>query len=328
MEIKKLFEKIIYIIPNSFWLWLYRIPIVGILLKKRIDGVRITAFAQKTDFEKLNTTNYETCSIEIGDWNYVTVNVCFIEDVIQKCLVCLSYKRKPLINICDINGNNLWELLYLQPYKSDGIEISKYIDIDQKFYFKNMPNNKEIEQYSKLFRHFVKFNNSTKKYLDEEYESLIPQNKKIMGVLCRGTDYVGAKPKGHPVQPSVDEVISEVKEKMQEYNCVFLYLATDEYRTEKMFREIFGSKLLINKRQYYDEYRDICGDDKNGRIDNIHKKRENDNYLRSIEYISSLNLLAKCNAFIAGNCGGSRAVMYMNGGKFEYCNLFNLGLYN
>ena len=328
MMIKKIMENIIYIIPNSFWLGCYKIPVFGSWLKNRIEGVRITSFVRKTDFDKLNTDNYKTCSIDTGDWNYVTVNVCFIEDAVQKSLVCLSYKLKPFINICNNDGNNLWDSFYTQPYNINNIAASKYHDIDQKFYFKNTPDSDEIKLYSKIFQHFVRFNNTTQKYLHKDYSMVIPEGKRIIGVLCRGTDYVGAKPKGHPVQPEVESVVREAQKKMQEYECDFLYLATDELRTENLFRKVFGSKVLVNKRQYYDEYKDICGNDRNGRIDSIHKKRENDNYLRSIEYISSLNILTKCNVFLAGNCGGSRAVLYMNGGTFEYSKLFDLGLYS
>lgn len=328
MMIKKFMEKIIYIMPNSFWLGCYKIPLLGNKLKKRIEGVRITSFVRKTDFDRLNTDNYKTCSIDDGDWDYGTASVCFIEDAMQKCLVSLSYKMKPYINIFGCDHNNLWNLFYEQPYVSNEVMMTQYQDIDQKFVFKNTPNSYEIKLYSHIFQHFIRLNSKTQKYVDEEFSAIMPKGKKIIGVLCRGTDYVGARPKGHPIQPEVSEVIEAVQKKMEEYKYDYLYLATDEYRTELMFRDTFGDKVLINKRMYYDEYNQIFGNNPDGRIGGIHKDRENDNYYRSLEYISSLNLLTKCNSFIAGNCGGSRAVLYLNGGEFEYSRLFDLGLYS
>ncbi|MDR0507244.1 MAG: hypothetical protein LBH32_10600 [Dysgonamonadaceae bacterium] len=46
-----------------------------------------------------------------------------------------------------------------------------------------------------------------------------------------------------------------------------------------------------------------------------------------ISYLSSICLLSRCNALIAGNCGGSAAALYINNFKYEYWHLFNLGLY-
>lgn len=40
-------------------------------------------------------------------------------------------------------------------------------------------------------------------------------------------------------------------------------------------------------------------------IGQIHFDRENDNYLKMIEYLSSMIILSKCDAIVAGNCGGS-----------------------
>lgn len=59
----------------------------------------------------------------------------------------------------------------------------------------------------------------------------------------------------------------------------------------------------------------------------MHFERENDSYYKSLEYFSSVLLLSKCQGLIAGNCGGSRAAMYMNDGKYEFSYLFDLGLY-
>lgn len=55
--------------------------------------------------------------------------------------------------------------------------------------------------------------------------------------------------------------------------------------------------------------------------------RANDKLLTAKEYISSVFLLSKCNELIAGNCGGSRAAIYLNNGKYKKVKLYKLGLY-
>jgi hypothetical protein len=54
---------------------------------------------------------------------------------------------------------------------------------------------------------------------------------------------------------------------------------------------------------------------------------ENEIYNRGIEYLSSIYLLSRCDALIGGNCGGSISALLMNGGKYEFTEIFNLGLY-
>lgn len=55
-------------------------------------------------------------------------------------------------------------------------------------------------------------------------------------------------------------------------------------------------------------------------------ERENDNYFKGLEYISSITILSKCNSLVAGGCGGTDfAVHYSNG--YEICYVFDLGVY-
>ena len=105
-------------------------------------------------------------------------------------------------------------------------------------------------------------------------------------------------------------------------------MATEEEKIYQMFEEAFPGQIIINKRQYYDEFYEIknkFGDE--ARISWVHNDRENDNYYKSLEYLSSVFLLSKCNALIGGSCGGTQAAIYMNGNQYEYKYLFDLGLY-
>lgn len=42
-------------------------------------------------------------------------------------------------------------------------------------------------------------------------------NKNILGVLFRGTDYANLKPYGHNIQPDLNTMIQTVKEKISEW---------------------------------------------------------------------------------------------------------------
>lgn len=98
-----------------------------------------------------------------------------------------------------------------------------------------------------LFSKIFVPNDICRKYLLKE-EAII-KNKKVLGVLVRGTDYVKIKPAGHPVQPNIDVMLSDVKEVFNEYDAI--YLATDEFAVVKKFEETFPGKILTNNRKYF-----------------------------------------------------------------------------
>ncbi len=193
-------------------------------------------------------------------------------------------------------------------------------------YFPAIPSAKDIAIIGKLYNRFVCPNRRFKKYFEDEYRRLI-DGKRILGILCRGTDYIKTKPAGHPVQPPVNEVISLAKSKMEELHCESIYLATEEKTILLQFEQAFPGRIITNKRQYFDSYHAIQNDKAKTLISAVHFDRENDHYYKSLEYFSSLFLLSKCAALIAGSCGGSRAAAYLNAGKYEYIHFFNLGLY-
>ena len=127
---------------------------------------------------------------------------------------------------------------------------------------------------------------------------------------------------------STKNIVEKFRKKNESLKCDYIYLATEEEKIYKMFDNAFPEKVITNQRHYYDEFyelRDKYGD--KARISWVHSDRNNDNYYKSLEYMSSLFLLSKCNALIAGSCGGSQAALYLNGNSYEYWYLFDLGLY-
>ena len=114
------------------------------------------------------------------------------------------------------------------------------------------------------------------------------------------------------------------EQKMQELGCGAIYLATEDGKIDKAFRERFPGKIRINQRRYYDELFDENGLQL---IKDVHFDREDDDYWKGMEYLSSLVILSRCESLIAGNCGGSQMAVFMNGGKYRYCKIYNLGLY-
>lgn len=174
-------------------------------------------------------------------------------------------------------------------------------------------------KWEQIYKRNIRFQEPVYNYICTEYESILKNKKRVLGVLARGTDYVQSKPYNHPVQPSIEAILDKCEEIKESWD--YIYLATEEQAIEKKFREKYGDQILINKRQYYD------GNYQNKWLYDVHLERKNDAFLRGLEYLSSINLLSKCNCLIAGLCGGTQAALIMNDNYYDYVYLFDLGNY-
>lgn len=297
-----------------------------------ITAYQIKDIVEGKKYEQFDATNKPIMIINKGPYEYSVLNVCFISNMIQLILYSINEGYNPYINVKDKNGNNLWELFFEQPYLAD-IE-NDYLNVARKdcgvmsapIYFPAFPDGNSVDKYGPLFSYFVRLIPSVQDYFDLEYEKII-KGRRMLGVLCRGTDYIVMKPKNHPVQPSVKEVIELAAKKMDELKCEGIYLATEEQTIYEMFLDAFPEKVFINQRQWFDGYYDLQKNHPFSFIDAVNFDRIDDNYRKGLEYLSSMNLLSKCTALIGGTCGGGRFALYMNNGKYEYSHLFNKGVY-
>lgn len=268
-----------------------------------------------------------------GVYDYQFFNTCFLNDMIANTVFVQSKGYYPIINLYNSDGGyNIWEMFFVQPFAGKK-GIVKDTDIDKTYnesvcyispFFFSYKNKAERKIWFELYKRYVVFNEKTQQYLDEEYQSLIA-DKRVLGVLCRGTDYTTTKPKNHPRQPELEDVIKDVKQLLIDEHYEYIYLATEEKRIHEVFEREFPGLIIINKRTYYDE---IYYSQKAGALLNSVKfERKDDDYLKGLEYLSSLNLLSRCQGLIGGNCGGTLAAYYMNHGKYEYVKIYDLGVY-
>lgn len=230
---------------------------------------------------------------------------------------------------------NVWDLFFLQPagYNLDDIKHSKNVIICKKT---PAPRKKylmgQVEFYSQperiayfrgLFKKYIKPNEHTSEYLRDMKSRLLGSGERTVGVLCRGTDYVSLKPKGHFVQPVLDDVISDVRKAMRQYSCTKVFIATEDEDILETFKAEFGDDLR------YVEQRRVRGSEmakglllaEENRLDS-HRNPKDD----AIKYLSAIYLLAQCQCFISGRTGGAKGVLLMSDG-FEYQKLYDLGFY-
>lgn len=328
--LKRFLRKILNFVLDRIERFLRIVPLrVLVLFKgiKLVDRACLYKFAVR--LEAMDTSKYKLYVCTRGAYEYDFFNMCFLNNMLGIILLSLYKGYLPVINVT-YGGLNIWETFLKQPFENYSVELlpSNVADKEmQSFFspsFENMYNEKDLALWCKMYNHFVRLNEKTQEYVDNECQNVFVEGRRVIGVLCRGTDYVTLKPVGHPVQPTLEQIFVLLKVKMEELKLDYIYLATEEKKIEERFEKEFPGKILINKRSYYDSYyTNNCTV-----IREVNFERENDNYYKGLEYLSSIVILSKCHALIGGNTGGSCAAMFMNNMKYEYAHLFNLGRYH
>lgn len=244
-------------------------------------------------------------------------------------IVDMQNYANPYLEKGRIGKDNAWEFFYEQPmgYSLNDIKNAKNIIISDAMIPENRPtdsmdfiNNEDlVKKWQVFFEKYIRINNNLKLKMDAEVLRIIGNNRRVLGVSLRGTDYVALKPYQHPIQPTIEQAIKKTKDVFDEKSYDAIYLATEDEEIYTAFQKEFGKLLLSSERKRYAnigrEYVTRVGFD-----------RENDAYLKGVEYLTNIYLLTCCDALIAGRAGGSIAALIM-GKKYEYTYFFDLGYY-
>jgi hypothetical protein len=264
--------------------------------------------------------------------NYRTFSAFYLNNVVSLILKCLMDGYIPIIQVqTGLDAKiDIWNDLFKQPFDvfdvenvNYGVETSKISIFKPSFSY--IYNSKKRKLWGEIYSEFLFLNDTMKEYVENEFNNII-SDKKVLGVICRGTDYTRTKPKYHPIQPNINDVLSEARDVMAKYNYEYIYLATEDKKYYDKFVSEFGAeKILTNNRKYYDELYDETG--KNEFLYTVKFDRENDDYLKGREYLSSIILLSKCDSLIGGHCGGSDMAIYFNNCNYNYLHIFDCGTY-
>lgn len=237
------------------------------------------------------------------------------------------YPNSGILEDCFVGKENAWEYYFEQTSK---------ISLREAYCSKNvimstgevMGSLEEVWQEEKLLhsqeiiRKYIKLSKVCQRLIENKYEELEMGHNKVCGVLCRGTDFVMAKPKGHTVCPSVEETIDKIEEMQHQWGMFDkIFLATEDENIFKRMQEYFGNRLI-----FCQEHRVT---DSSGKW--LNELYDSDDYQKvkkamMKEYLASIYLLARCDALIAPVVGGTLGAMRIKG-KYEKLFLFQLGIY-
>ena len=250
---------------------------------------------------------------------------------------CVENNLKPVIdmnygtNMYQVNKDeNPWEYFFKQPddlnlkkilaekdYEViDCMKLDKRPDLSMDFF----TNEVAVKYWRELARKYVNLSDDMKRYFAEfEEEYLNPElQKKAVGVLARGTDYVALKPARHPVQPSFEELKRKVDEMLERNKCDFIFLATEDESVQDSFRQAYKEQVIIpDVKRYRDTGSKYLAELKYNDKNIIEDTRA---------YIASIYLLSKCKCLVAGRTSGTVGAYVLSNGYSE-AYLFNQGKY-
>ena len=225
---------------------------------------------------------------------------------------------------------NSWEYYFKQPanYSLEDIKYSKNIILSNGVlkstdYYPSVEVGWDEGEYIKwhdFCGKYLKISDRLNKKFEDDFNILSENGeKKILGVLVRGTDYISTSPKNHPIQPDVTQIMEKIDEQLMcgEYDAI--YLATEDADIYVTLKGKYGELLHAPRVKRYSQKE----------VDNINDASEDrldDKRLKGEEYLESIWFLSRCKGLIAGNVSGTIGALLMND-AYEYKYIFNLGVY-
>lgn len=240
-----------------------------------------------------------------------------------------NYGRLPHSEDEPVNGTtNSWEYYWNQPssytleevYESKNVILSTR-NIGQFGYIPNCSMAPPLNRYAELlaelcpqYASYFSFNKSTQEYIDNAYEALFSGKERVLGVVVRGSSYgiKGTVYKSHPKQLSINELIKQVHERIEEWELDYIFFTNETQELIDIMRNEFGNKLIYLPRMRDRIDRLKTTEDKNP----MYEKGQR--YQTNLDYITEIALLARCTSLFGSMSSGMRTAIILNAGQYEH----------
>lgn len=232
-----------------------------------------------------------------------------------------------------INGTvNCWEYYWKQPsnytlaevYESKNVILS----MQNSHEYGYIPKAKFLSPYEKYgkdlmdkcpkYADYFRFNDITEQYIDKWEATIFPKDKKILGVSVRGVSYGGRKIPNHPIQPTILELLDEIKSKVNEWTIDYIFIACESEGVVNAVKSKFGDRVLVLPRLRYKK-------DSSKEYNPLYENGKR--YQSNLDYVTEMALLSRCNCLLAGMSSGVRAALIWNNNKYEHFHIVEKGVW-
>ena len=167
--------------------------------------------------------------------------------------------------------------------------------------FLNSKVSEDYDEWKRLWKKYIHFNDDTLKYLEENYQKIVNEAKteNILGVLCRGSDYFWHTEEQYNAFDKLVFVVQNVRKILEEKNIEHIFLATEDEGILQLFKKEFGEKIL------YIEDERVDGKKEQRLLGEVWKEKKINLREKGLKYILNIYILSKCKCFIGTRTSGS-----------------------
>lgn len=240
-------------------------------------------------------------------------------------VVDLQNRRNLYLRRSEVGKVNAWELFFEQPcgYSLSDIARAKNITVvDGDSLYPKYGIARCFEYQEKNSEEWRMIQDAAVRYLkpkrarkeNKDFEKALSESV-VLGVLARGTDYVTMRPKGHSVQPTMEQFEKKIRE-LDESGQAKIYLVTEDAGVKKWFLENYGDRMILSNQKPLHYSDGFLVDSKDVACD-----RE-----RAWAYFNAIADLARCPRLIAGKTSGSIGAAILSPATQQRF-FFELGVY-
>lgn len=209
---------------------------------------------------------------------------------------------------------NIWEKFFEQPIKDVHFQSVKNLpnkvvieNPTYSFDYEKLVNNPTIRNYWRtMVSKYIRFSDEARANI-KKYEDVF-ENKKVLGVLARGTDYLNPS-LGHLTKLNNEEILRNIENKLDECQCEKFFLATEDSNILNAVKDYFRDKVIFVEQKRYDGTQ-------------AKKLGQMEDYVRdavdmNLAYLTAMYYLSRCDYFWGSATTGSKGVYLMKNCDFK-----------
>ncbi len=259
-----------------------------------------------------------------ASFRFVIAHICWAQRNGYIPVVDMQNGPQTYLDENEIGQLNAWELFFKQPY---GVGLSDRADtartvIVSEIYEKEGETGLLTDEIYEISRKHIRLEENLEKevaaFFAEQKQS---GNNRILGIKLRGSDYVKTRPKYHPIQPTIDEAIGVIENKISEWKeegCTYdaIFLATEDQSIADGILKHFPNVILHDSQR-------INPGETWYNTDSYSSDKKKQGY----DYCLEIAILSRCNALIASGCQGTIGAQILNHGEYEKTYIIEKGSY-
>ena len=172
-----------------------------------------------------------------------------------------------------------------EAFQSRHVILGRY----RSYGYAGMNDPEAIQRMGNIMNTYVRLNNYMEDIVLQEKKrlGLSHKEKRVLGVVCRGTDYVTERPSKHAIPFTAEETFDEIDKLPTKYD--YIYLATEDNKIFEKFKRKYNDKLLYTKQTRFE---------RNSGFLASYESKEVSRRQRGEEYLTVMYMLSECTALM------------------------------